>query len=100
MSYARTQQEEARLAAEIQGLLRRSGAVDAEEDSRYGAECTGDELPAELAHRAGRLAKIRHSEWRCGAAAETEPLPGGATAKQRMQHRLRTPGGRAEYDKR
>jgi transposase len=229
MSYARMQQEEARLAAEVEALLRRSQAIDAEENARYGADRTGDELPAELAHREGRLAKIRaakaaleaearaaheaaggdgepeppgpkaqknftdpesrimkgsgrefvqaynaqaavdhesqvivamdvvqaandknlldpmvmqviermeetpdgfsadagywveaeaaqleeyeiqiyvapgkigHREWRTGAVAGTGPLPGGATTKQRMQHRLRTPAGRAGYDKR
>ena len=68
MSYARMQQEEARLAAEIDALLRRSEATDAEEDARYGAECSGDELPTELAHREGRLRKIREAK----AALEAE----------------------------
>ena len=52
MSYGRMLQEEARLKEEIEGLLERAGAVDGEEDERYGEEMRGDELPAEC--NAGR----------------------------------------------
>ena len=68
MSYGRMQQSEAVLAAEIAELLRRAEAVDRDEDARYGAEQRGDELPAELARRESRLAKIREAK----AALEAE----------------------------
>jgi len=68
MSYGRMQKEEARLEEEIQGLLDRAGAVDAEEDARYGAQRRGDELPAELARRERRLAAIQEAKERLEAA--------------------------------
>ena len=48
MSYGRMLKEEARLKEEIQRLLAQTGAVDAEEDERYGEQMRGDEVPAEL----------------------------------------------------
>ena len=36
--------EEARLKEELKALMARAGAVDAEEDERYGEEVRGDEL--------------------------------------------------------
>lgn len=51
MSYGRMQEEEARLKAEIAGLLKQAEARDAREDAQYGAERRGDELPDELARR-------------------------------------------------
>ena len=41
MSYKRMQEEEARLEAEIAGLLKRAEAVDAEEDQLYGKNKRG-----------------------------------------------------------
>ncbi len=66
MSYERMVKREAELAAEIveleaqaAALLDRAEATDTAEDGRYGADRRGDELPAELARRVPRLAKIR-----------------------------------------
>ena len=68
MSYGRMLKEEARLKEEIEGLLARAGAVDAEEDERYGEEMRGDELPAELQRREKRLAAIQEAKARLEAA--------------------------------
>jgi hypothetical protein len=68
MSYGRMLTEEARLNEEIQGLLDRAGALDAEEDARYGEQVRGDELPAELQRREKRLAAIREAKERLEAA--------------------------------
>jgi transposase len=59
MSYDRMKEEEKRLAAEIEALLRRAELADASEDAEYGSDMRGDELPAELLHRETRLARIR-----------------------------------------
>lgn len=67
MSYARMQEREARLAAEVRSILEEAEAIDAAEDARYG-EARGDELPAELRRRESRLAKIREAR----AALEQE----------------------------
>lgn len=43
--------------------------------------------------------RISHKAWR-EATVPVEPLPGRATAKEKMRYKLRTAEGRAEYDKR
>ena len=68
MSYGRMLHEEARLNEETQGLLDRAGALDAEEDARYGEQVRGDELPAELQRREKRLAATREAKERLEAA--------------------------------
>ncbi len=59
MSYARMEETERRLEAEVRGLLEDAQQVDAAEDAQYGRGRRGDDLPAELARRESRLAKIR-----------------------------------------
>ena len=44
---------------EVEALLADAGHLDAAEDAAYGVDRRGDELPAELARREGRLAAIR-----------------------------------------
>jgi len=61
MSYGHMQREVARLEQEVQALLAQAEQTDAAEDVRYGTERRGDELPAELARRESRLAKIREA---------------------------------------
>jgi len=58
MSYGRMKEEEKRLQAEIEGLLRKADAVDAAEDAEHG-DARGDEVPEELRHRETRLRRIR-----------------------------------------
>jgi transposase len=77
MSYARMQEEEKRLEAEIRQLLKQSEAADRAEDEEYGADRRGDELPAELAHRTSRLEKIREAK----AALEAEARAAAAEAE-------------------
>ena len=62
MSYRRMVQEERRLRAEVDRLLGDAEAVDASEDSRYGAGTRGDELPEELRRRESRLKRIREAK--------------------------------------
>jgi len=62
MSYARMNKEEPRLQAEVDELLRRADEIDEAEDAEYGRDKRGDELPAELAYREGRLKKIREAK--------------------------------------
>jgi transposase len=59
MSYARMEETERRLEEEVGRLLAEAERVDAAEDIEYGPGRRGDELPAELARRETRLAKIR-----------------------------------------
>jgi len=75
MSYGRMveqerqlQEEIAALRGQLAGLLAEAEQVDAAEDARFGAEQRGDELPAELARRESRLARLRAAK----AALEAE----------------------------
>ncbi len=68
MSYARMEETEVRLEREVRTLLEQAQQVDAAEDTQYGHGRRADELPAELARRESRLAKIRTAK----AALEQE----------------------------
>lgn len=59
MSYGRMKKTEAQLQSEVDAMLRRAEETDEAEDAEYGRDKRGDELPPELAHREGRLKKIR-----------------------------------------
>lgn len=72
MSYKRMKEEEARLEAEVQDMLRKAQAVDEEEDCTYGKNKRGDELPKELAFRESRLKKIREARAALEAEARIE----------------------------
>ena len=66
ISYGRMQETEKRLKKEVRELLQQAEAADEEEDSRYGRDREGDELPEELQRRETRIARIR------GSAANAE----------------------------
>jgi transposase len=59
MTYARMEETERRLEAEVRGLLEQAQRVDAAEDAQFGRGHRGDELPTELARRESRLVTIR-----------------------------------------
>ncbi len=62
MSYEYMQKEEQRLQGEIAELLSKAESTDAAEDELHGREMRGDELPAELARRESRLARIQEAK--------------------------------------
>src|SRR3984885_13077200 len=62
MSYDRMQEEEKRLKEEVARLLAEAEASDASEDAAHGPDRSGDEVPAELARRQSRLAKIQQAK--------------------------------------
>jgi len=68
MSHKRMQEEERRLAAEVEALLRKAEKTDAQEDALYGVGKAPEDLPAELQRRESRLARIREAK----AALEQE----------------------------
>jgi len=87
MSYGRMVKAEAELAAEVDGWLKAAEAQDRVEDAEHGAGSRGDELPAWVADKAQRLAKIRAAK----AALEAE-AKAAAEAKDAAPKRDR--GGR------
>lgn len=62
MSYARMSEKEKVLAQEVSDLLAEAEAIDKAEDTRYGKNRRGDELPVELRRRETRLVKIREAK--------------------------------------
>jgi len=87
MSYARMEETERRLEAEVRELLAWAEQVDAAEDAQYGPGRRGDELPAELARRESRLAKIRAAKAVLQAEARARAAEVAAAARAKLAAR-------------
>lgn len=97
MSYGRMKQDITRLEKEIA----EAEATDAREDARYGAQRRGDELPAELARRETRLAKIKEAKRALEEEARNnetrdEPQPPSAVGKPLAQIKTELDKGTGE----
>jgi DNA repair exonuclease SbcCD ATPase subunit len=79
MSYERLQQREKELGEKVAALLKAAEEADAAEDTLYGKNKRGDELPEELKRAETRLAKIR------AAKAELEAEAKAARQEQEAQ---------------
>ena len=94
MSYERMNETELRLRQEVEELLRRAEETDAAEDAQYGKGKRGDELPAELARRESRLAKIREAkaalEQEAREKAERQRAEAEAKIAKRREQEART----------
>ena len=64
MSYGRMKEQEQKLTQEIEALLERARATDAQEDAQWGSDQGEEELPKELQRRQDRLAKIQAAKAR------------------------------------
>lgn len=73
MSYGRMRAAEKQLAAEVKGWFARAATVDREEDRLHGAERRGDEMPAWVADKQARLARIRDAKAALEAEAKAPP---------------------------
>ncbi len=62
MSYGRMMEEEAKLRAEIDQLIEKAKAIDAQEDQEYGSDEDGYQLGEELGRREQRLKKLREAK--------------------------------------
>src|ERR1700675_4209072 len=62
MSYGRMKESEKRLREEVRKLLKQAEAADKEEDSRYGRDRRGDELPEELQRRGTAVPRVRETK--------------------------------------
>jgi len=85
MSYGRMQQEEQRLRAEIEELTSRASQADSQEDALYGAENSGEEIPAELKRREQRLKKIREAMERLKSRQSEEDRKAGRSAEKKSR---------------
>lgn len=77
MSYRSMKQTEDRLKAEVERWFREAERQDREEDERYGADNSGDELPEWVTNKQERLKRIQQAkaELEAEAKAETERGP-------------------------
>jgi len=89
MSYGRMGEAERKLEAEVAALLAQAQQVDAAEDVQYGKGRRGHELPAELARRESRLAKIRAAKAALEAEARAEAAQAAAAAQAKRAERER-----------
>ncbi len=87
MSYGRMSEAEARLKQEIDALLAAAEQTDAEEDTQYGKNRRGDEIPAELARRESRLKKIQEAKASLEAAAREEAERECAETERKLAER-------------
>jgi hypothetical protein len=84
MSYARMEEKERQLKAEVEKLLAQAAETDTAEDALYGKGKRGDELPAELARRESRLKKIAEAK----AALEQEARECAEAARRTAEEKL------------
>ena len=89
MSYGRMGEAERKLEQEIAALLAEAQRVDAAEDAQYGPGRRGDELPAELARRTSRLAKIRAAKAELEAEARAAATEAAVAAQAKCAARER-----------
>lgn len=89
MSYGRMPEAERKLEQEIAALLAEAQQVDAAEDAQYGKGRRGNELPAELARRESRLAKIRAAKAELEAEAKAAATATAAAAQAKLAARER-----------
>jgi hypothetical protein len=82
MSYGRMKETEKRLREEVRRLLSQAEAADEEEDSRYGRDRRGDELPEELQRRETRIARIREAKRALEERAREQAQSEGKNAEE------------------
>ena len=99
MSYDRMGEKEGQLREEVTQLLAQAEAADAAEDTQYGADRRGDDLPAELQRRESRLTRIREAKLvlearATDAAAAAGHLSDAATPDPKAQYNFTDPESR------
>ena len=87
MSYARMEEKEQQLKAEVEKLLAQAAETDTAEDALYGKGKRGDELPAELARRESRLKKIAEAKAALEQEARERAEAARRTAEEKLQKR-------------
>ena len=98
MSYKRMRKQEERLQGLVDELLAGAEAADDGEDTRYGKDRRGDELPEELQRAESRLEKIRELKAALeiatgkrksdGSLALRGRIPRGISIRDRMRRKL------------
>ena len=95
MSYKRMKEEARNLRVEVQQLLKQAKAADDEEDTRYGKDKSGDELPEELSRRETRLQRIKEAKRALEQRAHEEAKQ---SKKSKDTEEKATPEDKAQYN--
>ena len=82
MSYGRMRETEKRLREEVRKLLSQAEVADTEEDTRYGRDRRGDELPEELQRREARIQRIREARRALEARAREQAESAGKKSEE------------------
>ena len=97
MSYARMQAEEEKLRKEIERITELARRTDEAEDSEFGPDFRGDELPKELQRRKDRLATIRAAKKRLEEAQDEKDEQSGRGKKgRRVKREIGVPKDKAQ----
>ena len=80
MSHDRMVTDDGRLTAEVAALLKKAEEADASEDATHGKGVRGDDIPAELRRREGRLVRIRAAKAELFAEADAQAAERAAEA--------------------
>jgi transposase len=94
MSYARMDEREAALEAEVRRILEEAEATDRAEDELYGEDARGDELPEQLRTREGRLRAIREARAALEEEAREKSGDPGAAPEPTAQRNFTDPESR------
>jgi transposase len=99
MSYERMDKRAAELEAEVAKWFDVAEATDAEEDQRFGADRTGEEMPQWVADKTRRAARIRAAkaelEAEAKAAADAKLAAAAEAQRQREAEGRKKPGRQA-----
>ena len=90
MSYERMCKHERRLVEQVEELLTRADAADAQDDERYGVGRCDEDLPEELQRREQRLARIREAKQELEAAARRQRAADLREQAEGMEQTART----------
>ncbi|MGH8322893.1 MAG: IS1182 family transposase [Steroidobacteraceae bacterium] len=85
MSYERMKKDEAALEQKVAELLRDAEAADAAEDTAFGKDRRGDELPEDLRRAKDRLGRIRALKAELEAEAKEQAVLARAQATEQAQ---------------
>jgi transposase len=78
------------IVAEVKRLLAEADRVDTEEDRRLGPNKRGDELPAELRHKADRLRRLSEAQARLDAQEQATRAEQAQKVAQRAEDEAKT----------
>lgn len=90
MSYERMCKQERRLVEQVEALLARADAADAQDDKRYGAGRCDEDLPEELQRREQRLVRIREAKRELEAEARRQRAADLREQAEGMEQTART----------